>query len=58
MNERRFVYDDFNQQQPVSYVDLAEEIVGTVISQNAYNANLKMVEVQDEMVGTLIDMLN
>ena len=39
-------------------VELAEEIVGTVITQNAYNANLKMVNVQDEMVGTLIDMLN
>ena len=39
-------------------VELAEEFVGTIVSQNAYNANLKMVKVQDEMVGSLLDILN
>ena len=38
-------------------VDLAEEIVGAIISQNAYDANLKMIEVQDEMIGTALDIL-
>jgi len=39
-------------------VELAEEIVGTIITQNAYSANLKMVDVQDQMVGTVLDILN
>ena len=39
-------------------VELAEEMVGTIISQNAYDANLKMVEVQDQMIGTVLEILN
>ena len=39
-------------------VELAEEIVGTIITQNAYSANLKMVKVQDEMIGTALDILS
>ena len=39
-------------------VELAGEIVGTIISQNAYNANLKMVETQDQMIGTVLDIRN
>lgn len=41
-----------------SNVDLAEEIVGTIISQNAYNANLKMIQAQDELMGVLLDVRN
>jgi flagellar hook protein FlgE len=39
-------------------VDLATELVGTTITQGGYRSNLKMVQAQEEMVGTLIDMLN
>ena len=39
-------------------VELAEEIVGTIVSKNAYNANLKMVKAQDEMVGSILDIHN
>ena len=38
-------------------VDVAEEFVGTIITKNSYSANLKMVEAQDEMVGTVLDIL-
>jgi len=41
-----------------NHVDLAEEMVGTIISQNAYDANLKMIKVQDEMIGTALDLLS
>ena len=41
-----------------NHVELAEEIVGTIISQNAYNANLKLVDVQDQMIGTVLDIRN
>jgi flagellar basal body rod protein FlgC len=37
-------------------VELAEEMVGTIISQNAYSANLKMVAAQDEMIGSVLDI--
>jgi flagellar hook protein FlgE len=39
-------------------VDLATELVGITITKVGYKSNLKMVQAQDEMVGTLIDMLN
>ena len=39
-------------------VELAEEIVGALISQNAYNASLKMVKAQDEMIGSALDILS
>ena len=39
-------------------VELAEEIVGTIITQNAYSPNLKMINVQDQMIGTILDIHN
>ena len=39
-------------------VDLAEEFVGTIISKNAYSANLKMIAAQDEIIGTVLDIRN
>ena len=47
--------------QPVlkegSNVDLAEEIPGALLARRHYQANLKLLETQDEMVGSLIDIL-
>jgi flagellar hook protein FlgE len=40
-----------------SNVDLTEEFGESIISQNAYNANLKTVKTQDEMLGSLMDIL-
>jgi flagellar basal body rod protein FlgC len=39
-------------------VDLATEMVETNIAQNGYKANLKIIQKQDEMVGTILDMLS
>ena len=39
-----------------SNVDLAREITSTIPTQRGYEANLKMVKTQDEMLGTVIDM--
>lgn len=35
---------------------LAREITSTIPTQRGYEANLKMVKTQDEMLGTVIDM--
>lgn len=40
-----------------SNVDIAEEFGESIVTQNAYNANLKMVKTQDEMLGSLLDIL-
>ncbi len=40
-----------------SNVDLAEEFGETIITQNAYNANLKLVKTQDEILGQMLDIL-
>jgi flagellar basal-body rod protein FlgC len=40
-----------------SNVDIAEEFGESIVTQNAYNANLKMVKTQDEILGSLLDIL-
>ena len=40
----------------LSNVDLTEEIPQTIIAQRGYEANLKMIETQDEMLGSLLDI--
>ncbi len=50
--------DDLLTNSNDNNVDLATELVGTTITQVGYKSNLKMVQAQEEMVGTLIDMLN
>ncbi len=44
------------EKQP-SDTDLAREFSQTTISQRAYEANLKTVSTHDEMLGTVIDMI-
>jgi flagellar basal-body rod protein FlgC len=41
----------------MSNVDLGEEIPQTILAQRGYGANLTMVEVSDEMLGSLLDIL-
>lgn len=41
-----------------SNVDLAEEISGTIPIQRGYEANLKMIKTQDEMLGSIIDLIS
>ncbi len=41
----------------LSNVSLEEEIPQTMISSRSYQANLKMIETEDEMLGDIIDIL-
>lgn len=41
----------------LSNVDLAEEIPEMILTRNAYQANLRAIAAQDEMLGTLLDVL-
>jgi flagellar basal-body rod protein FlgC len=47
---------DNNQKKP-SDVDIAEEMVSMMTTENFYSANTKMVQSKDAMLGTLIDMV-
>ena len=38
-------------------VDLAEEIPDLMVTKRAYQANLKTIETQDEMLGSLLDII-
>ncbi len=38
-----------------SNVDLAEELTGLLIGQRGFAFNLKMIEAEDELMGTLLD---
>lgn len=40
-----------------SDVDMAEEITQAALTKRFYQANLKMVETQDEMLATVLDIL-
>ncbi|MBU1053022.1 MAG: flagellar basal body protein [Proteobacteria bacterium] len=41
----------------MSNVDIAEEIVQTIPTQHGYEANIKMISVYDEMLGSVIDII-
>ncbi len=44
-------------QRELSNVDLAREIPEMSLSQRGYEANIKALKTQDEMIGTLLDMI-
>ena len=44
-------------EKEMSNVDLAEEIPQTIIAQTGFEANLKILKTEDEMMGTLLDIL-
>jgi flagellar hook protein FlgE len=44
-------------EKEMSNVDLAEEIPQTIIAKTGYEANLKMLKTQDEMLGSLMDIM-
>jgi len=41
----------------MSNVDIAEEIVQTIPTQIGYEANLKMISVYDEMLGSILNII-
>ena len=48
--------EDVSEAQP-SNVDLAEEIPGTIIDERGYQANLKIIQTKDEMIGSVLDII-
>ena len=42
-------------EKETSNVDLTEEIPNLMVTKRAYQANLKSIETQDEMLGSLLD---
>ena len=55
-------YQAFEGDQTVtketSNVDLGEEIPEMITTRNGYSANLKALEAQDEMLGSLLDIVS
>ena len=60
-NSPGFIYDTFENGEKVeketSNVDLTEEIPDLMMTKRAYQANLKTLETQDEMLGSLLDTI-
>ena len=54
-------YQEFMGDQVVekesSNINLEEEIPGMIVTQNAYEANLKTLQTQDNMLGSLLDIV-
>ena len=50
--------DDQLVEREMSNVDLAEEIPEIIPTQRGYEANLKVIKTKDEMLGTIIDILD
>ncbi len=51
------IEDGKKVEKETSNVDLAEEIPDLMLTKRAYQANLKTVETQDEMLGSLLDTI-
>jgi flagellar hook protein FlgE len=51
------VENDEVVEKETSNVDLTEEIPDLMMSKRAYQANLKVLETQDEMLGALLDTI-
>jgi len=45
------------QETGTSNVDLAEEMVHMMLSQRGHEANVKCLQAQDEMIGTILDIV-
>ncbi len=50
--------DDQQVETEMSNVDLAEEIPETIPTQRGYEANMTLIKTKDEMLGTIIDILD
>jgi len=49
--------DDKMVEKETSNVDLAEEFPQMMVTQHAYEANMKVLQTQDRMLGTTLDIL-
>lgn len=41
-----------------SNVDVAKEIIDTILIQKGFQANLKVIKTEDEMLGSLLDIFS
>ncbi|MCP4715356.1 MAG: flagellar biosynthesis protein FlgG [Deltaproteobacteria bacterium] len=46
-----------NQYRELSNVDLADEFVQMKLAEHGYRANASIIRAQDEMIGTILDIL-
>lgn len=46
------------KERELSNVDMAEEITGMIPTERGFDANLTVIKTQDEMLGTLIDVIS
>ena len=54
---REVIRNDGIEEVESSNVDLAEELTDTISTTVAYSANTKTIKAQDEMLGSLLDIL-
>lgn len=45
------------EDRELSNVDLTTELPNAMITQRAFEANLKMIETEDEMIGSILDII-
>ncbi len=50
------VVEDQGTTRELSNVDMAEELVSTIPTKAIYTANLKMIQAQDEVMGTILNI--
>ena len=50
-------HDEGLREKELPNVDLAEEIPGIITAQRGFQANLVTIKTQDEMLGSIIDMV-
>lgn len=50
------VVEDQGTTRELSNVDMAEELTSTIPTKAIYTANLKMIQTQDELIGSIIDL--
>lgn len=51
------IEDGKKVEKETSNVDLIEEVPDLMVTKRAYQANLKTIETQDEMLGSLLDIV-
>ena len=54
---REVVTDNGIEEVESSNVDLAEELPEMIVTESAYKANTKTIQTQDEMLGSLLDII-
>ena len=55
--QRTVTENEQNEPKELSNVEIAEEMVNSMTTERFYSANTKMVQADDEMKGTVIDMV-